>query len=102
MYGVAGKIVTQEGRQEELINVLLKGLVGLPGCLSYLVAKDTADENGIWITEVWDSRESHTVSLSLPSVRAAIAQGRGLIHSFGERFETVPVGGHGLVAHDRR
>ncbi|MCB0228760.1 MAG: antibiotic biosynthesis monooxygenase, partial [Anaerolineae bacterium] len=34
---------------------------------------------------------------SLPSVQAAIARGRPLIAGFGERFETEPLGGHGLV-----
>jgi hypothetical protein len=29
-------------------------------------------------------------------VQAAIAKGRPLIAGFGERFETVPLGGHGL------
>ena len=70
----------------------------MPGCLSYIVARDTADPDGIWVTEVWDSRESHRASLGLPSVRAAIEHGKPLIAGFGERFESEPVGGHGLMA----
>jgi len=31
----------------------------MPGCFSYVVAKDSADENAIWVTEVWDSIVSH-------------------------------------------
>jgi quinol monooxygenase YgiN len=61
------------------------------------VARDASDENAIWITEVWDSPESDQASLSLPAVRSAIAKGKPLIAGFGERFETVPVGGHGLA-----
>jgi quinol monooxygenase YgiN len=68
----------------------------MPGCLSYIVANDPADANAIWITEVWDSKASHEASLKLPSVQAAIAKGRPMITGFGERFETEPVGGHGL------
>jgi quinol monooxygenase YgiN len=26
----------------------------VPGCLSYVVADDPTDANGIWITEVWN------------------------------------------------
>jgi hypothetical protein len=32
----------------------------------------------------------------LPAVQAAIAKARPHITGFGERFETVPVGGHGI------
>lgn len=70
----------------------------MPGCLSYIVALDPADEDAIWITEAWIDEASHKASLSLPSVQHAISIGRPLITGFGERFETVPVGGHGLVA----
>ncbi|HUP24856.1 MAG TPA: antibiotic biosynthesis monooxygenase family protein, partial [Thermoanaerobaculia bacterium] len=73
------------------------GVSGMPGCLSYVVAKDTTDEDALWITEVWDTKESHAASLSLPSVRDAIAKGRPLIAGFGEGVVTVPVGGHGLT-----
>ena len=31
----------------------------MPGCLSYVVATDPAEPNGIWITEAWDSQASH-------------------------------------------
>jgi quinol monooxygenase YgiN len=61
-----------------------------------VVAKDPEDPDAIWITEVWESRESHAASLKIPSVQEAITKGRPLIAGFGERFETEPVGGHGL------
>jgi quinol monooxygenase YgiN len=68
----------------------------MPGCLSYVVAQDSTDADAIWITEVWDSQESHKASLSQPSVQQAISRGRPLIAGFGERYETEPVGGYGL------
>ncbi len=71
----------------------------MPGCLSYIVAKDPADADALWVTEAWEDRASHQASLSLPSVQDAITKGRPMIAGFGpERFETEPVGGHGLVA----
>ena len=69
----------------------------MPGCLSYVVAQDPTDADALWVTEVWDSAQSHRASLALPSVRDAIAKGRPLIAGFDQRFETVPVGGHGLA-----
>ncbi len=96
MYGLIGKIEAVAGQRTALIEILVSGVAGMPGCLSYIVAEDTTDEAAIWVTEVWDSQESHQASLSLPSVQQAIAAGRPLIVGFGERFETVPIGGHGL------
>ncbi|MGQ0532061.1 MAG: putative quinol monooxygenase [Caulobacteraceae bacterium] len=97
MYGLIGKMRTQPGQRDALTAILLEGTGSMPGCLSYVIAHDPADADAIWITEAWDSAESHQASLQLPQVQAAIARARPLIAGFGERFETVPVGGHGLV-----
>lgn len=97
MYGLIGKMTAAEGKRDELISILLESAANMPGCLSYVVAKDTSDANAIWVTEVWDSKSSHDASLALPAVKGAIAKGRPLIAGFGERFITEPVGGHGLM-----
>ena len=96
MYGLIGKMLAQPSARDALIAILVQGSAGMPGCLSYVVAKDLADPNAIWVTEVWDSQASHAASLSLPSVQQAMARGRPLIAGFGERLETEPVAGHGL------
>lgn len=92
-----GKLTAVTGQREPLIALLREGLADMPGCLSYIVARDLADVDALWITEVWDSQASHERSLTLPSVQQAIARGRPLIATFGERIVTEPVGGHGLV-----
>lgn len=97
MYGLIGKMTAAAGKREELIKILLEGVANMPGCISYVVAKDVKDADGIWITEVWDSKESHVASLKLPAVKDAIANGRPLIKNFDVYHETEPVGGHGLV-----
>ncbi len=97
LYGLIGKMTVRPGRRDDLIAILLGGVSGMPGCLSYIVAVDSTDADAIWITEVWDSATSHKASLSLPSVRDAIAKGRPLIAAFGSSTVTMPVGGHGLV-----
>src|SRR5438309_2060743 len=97
MFGLIGKMTAAQGKRDELIAILLEGVTNMPGCLSYIVAKDTSDPNVIWVTEAWDSKASHEASLSLPSIKAAIAQGRSLIAAFGDRVLTTPVGGHGLA-----
>jgi len=98
MYGLIGKMTAVEGKRDELVAILVEGTSAMPGCLSYIVATDPADPNVIWITEAWDSQASHTASLGLPAVKAAIAKGRPLIAAFAPGTVTTPVGGHGLVA----
>lgn len=96
MYGLIGKIRAVDGQRDALINILVNGVSGMPGCLSYVVAQDPTDADAIWVTEVWDSQDSHKASLSLPSVQDAIERGRPLIAGFDQHIETVPVGGQGL------
>ncbi len=98
MYGLIGKMRAQPGQRDALIAILLEGTASMPGCLSYGIAKDKLDADALWITETWADQASHKASLSLPSVQAAIAKGRPLIAGFGERFETEPVGGHGMMS----
>ena len=96
MYGLISKMNAVPGQRDALAAILLDGTQAMPGCLSYVIARDPADENALWITEVWDSQASHKASLSLPSVQAAIAKGRPLIAGFSNRVETVPIGGYGI------
>ena len=97
MYGLIGKMMAAPGQRDSLIALLVDGIESMPGCISYIVAKDPSDENAIWITEVWDSEASHKASLSRPAVHAAITPARPLIAGFGEHIITTPVGGHGLA-----
>ena len=97
MYGLIGKMVATPGNRDALAGIILGfGGSGMPGCLSYVVAKDPRDADALWITEVWDSADSHKASLSLPAVREAITKGRPLIASFGDSVQSEPIGGIGL------
>ena len=96
MFGLIGKMIAAEGKRDELIEILLEGTNEMPGCLSYIVAKDSKDSNAIWITEVWKDEKSHKDSLSLPTVKQAIAKGRLMIAGFGDQTIIEPVGGQGF------
>jgi quinol monooxygenase YgiN len=97
LYGLIGSMTATPGQGSTLAGYLLEGLRGMPGNLSYIVAKDPANPDKLWITEVWDSADSHVASLKLPSVQAAIAKARPIIAGMGDRQETVPLGGVGLL-----
>lgn len=93
MFGLIGKMTATPGNRDSLIAILLEGTRSMPGCLSYVIAKDDRDGDVIWVTEVWDSKESHEASLRLPPVRDAIAKGRPLIASLDAVASTEPAGG---------
>ena len=97
MHGLIGKMIAHPGQRDTLAAIMLDGVGGMPGCLSYVVAVDPKDENALWITEVWVDAAAHAASLKLPAVETAIAKGRPLIAGFGDYVTTTPLGGHGLA-----
>lgn len=80
MYGLIGKIIAKDGHRDELIQILLDGTSDMPGCLSYIISKDINDEHTIWITEVWDRKESHPIFSIAPIGSAS--------HRPGPSFDT--------------
>ena len=96
MFGLIGKMLAVAGKRDEVIAILLDSTTKMPGCLSYVVATDAKEPDAIWITEVWDSKDSHAASLTLPQVKAAIAKAKPMIAGFGDYHMTEPVGGVGL------
>ena len=98
MYGLIGQMLAAPGKRDELLAILGEGTSDMPGCLSYVIAKDPSNADAIWITEVWTDKGAHSASLKLPAVQAAIGKARPIIAGFPQHFETVPIGGHGLKA----
>lgn len=93
MYGLIGQMLAVPGERAQLMKLLAASSGDMPGCISYVVAADRDDLDSIWITEVWDSAESHAASLDLPQVSEAITRARPLIAGFGTRAETEPLAG---------
>jgi quinol monooxygenase YgiN len=96
MYGLIGKMIAVPGERDALLKILLESVGEMPGCLSYVIARDPKDADAIWITEVWTDQTSHQASLAIPAVRNAITRAKPLIKSFADHHVTDPVGGHGL------
>ncbi len=96
MYGLIGSMMTLPENRATLVAALLEGCTDLPGCVSYVVAEDVEDESVLWVSEVWDSEESHAASLELPAVQAAIAKARPVLVGFGPRQLLNVKGGIGI------
>jgi quinol monooxygenase YgiN len=102
MWGMVARITTLQGKRDEMISVLRESADHMPGCLSYVVSKDSTDENVLWVTEVWDSQTSHDSSLSLPQVQSAIPRAKPLVASFERIAALEPVWGVGLASSSMR
>ncbi len=96
MYGLIGKMTATPGQRDPLTAILLENLGTMPGCLSYIVAHDPADDHAIWVTEVWIDEAAHRASLEVPKVGAAILRAMQLMATFADAQVTTPVGGVGF------
>lgn len=88
MWGMIARITLAAGRRDEMIALLEESADSMPGCLSYIVSRDTADESLLWVTEVWESQAHHDASLSLRQVQDAIPRARPLVANF-ERIAVI-------------
>ena len=93
LFGMIGQMKAQPGQRAALIAILKEGTRAMPGNLAYMLNEDREDADGLWIIEIWKDEASHKASLSLPSVREAIAAGRPLIAGFGTTARVRPVAG---------
>jgi quinol monooxygenase YgiN len=92
MYGLIVKLTSAPGRRNELIEMMGgEDSNTVPGCLSFIVAEDAADENVLWITEVWDSQAAHEASLQAPPIKESLTDADTLIAAFEKIATTHPV-----------
>lgn len=88
-----GRMQATPGNRDELADALVHGVDDMPGCLTYLVAVDPDDADGVWIAEAWVSHEAHTAWLESDATRALVDSIRPLMVGYSERHELQPIGG---------
>lgn len=95
-YGYIGSMRTRPGRRDEVAEILMGGADGLraAGCDLYVVS--VSDDDTIWVTEVWQSREHHDASLQFPETKAAIAKAMPMLTGEFTRQELQVLGGLGI------
>lgn len=102
MYGLIVRLMLHPGKRDEMIEILQASAAGMPGCLSYVLAKDKSDQDVLWVTEVWDQEESHHASLALPTVKAAVPRAKPLVANFERIAVTEPIWGDRLKDSDEK
>jgi quinol monooxygenase YgiN len=98
-FGLCGKLVATAGNGDDLANHLLdaaSALEDVAGCHLYVVSRDPAEREAVWVVEFWESAEAHRASLELSAVQQLISRARPIIAAMDERFEFQPVGGKGF------
>lgn len=99
-YGLHGKFKVTKGNTEKLANILIEAsdLVSTAkGCRLYAVSTDKTDEDSVWVTEIWDSKEDHDNSLNVDGVRELIGQAMPLLDGNPEMGQVLEVlGGAGI------
>lgn len=97
-FGMQAVITAAEGKGDELANIMLQAanLVStMDGCILYLVQQSLTDDSKVLITEVWDNKASHEMSLTNDNVKALIIQAKPIIVGMDHNPAKV-IGSHGL------
>ncbi|MEO5985591.1 MAG: antibiotic biosynthesis monooxygenase [Candidatus Limnocylindria bacterium] len=95
-FGLHGSILARPGQRDALVEHMLEAsrlMDDARGCELYLVSVSEANDDVVWITEVWTSEADHDASLSLPGVPELIGRARALIAGMGASQRLVPLGG---------
>lgn len=97
-YGLVGKFTAHSGKRDQLSEILIQAATLLKQnkeCIHYVIS--LSDEpDAVWVTEAWDSKETHDASLKHQDVQALIGRAMPLIASLSDQTELQVIGGKGL------
>src|SRR5690349_7863236 len=89
----------QAGQRNRLVEQLLRAaslVQNAPGCELYIV-NTGADDDSVWVTEIWASEEEHRASLAAEGAPELIQQTLPLLAGAPEQIRLTPIGGKGLA-----
>ncbi|MFV0604383.1 MAG: putative quinol monooxygenase [Niabella sp.] len=99
-YLLHGKLAAKENKTGELASILLEAaalIANAKGCHLYAISKDANDASAVWVTEVWDTKEDHDNSLSVPGVRELISKAMPILEGAPQKGQELELlGGHGI------
>ena len=100
LYALIGNFITAPNDRDALIEILEEAatiMEDVNGCKQYILYEDAVDDEKIWVTEIWESKEAHDESLTRTDVRAIIAHAIPLLKGTPEQgIQLIPVSGKGL------
>lgn len=93
-FGLHNQLKALPGKENELISILNQASETVTNefnCLLYMVSQSEDDPCSIWITEVWNNKIEHDVSLLDVKVRGLISQAIPLLASSPEGGKTLTI-----------
>ena len=97
-FGMVGKFLCDAENRDSLLAILADAanlMAAQDACTLYVVSKDADDDSSVWVMELWDSKEAHDQSLTLPGVRSLIEKAMPMITGT-DGASLLPVSGKGL------
>ncbi len=95
-FGVIAHITAKPGQRDAMLDIL-KGAAGtMKGNISFVLAKDGKNPDGIWVTEIWESQEAHDAVLTTDAFKATMGKATPLMASMDQNEHTWPVAGSGF------
>lgn len=101
-YLLHGKLVAKKGSQKELTTILLKAsqlMEEVCGCRLYAVSRDREDDSAVYVTEIWDSKEDHDLSLTSEKVKNLIMKAIPLLENNPEKGQELELIGGLRINH---
>ncbi|MGW7067292.1 putative quinol monooxygenase [Streptomyces sp. NPDC054855] len=97
-YGCIVSMKARPGFRDDVMSLLLSAVDGLrtAGCDIYVVGASDEDDQTIWVTEVWKTKEHHDASLQLPEAKAAVTEAMPMLTGDFTKQEVAVAGGLGL------
>ncbi len=99
MFGIYTKITAISEKRKELLDILLeaaKTMEAVQNCKLYIVNESTTEPDAVWVTEIWDSKQSHEASLNNVSSKDLISKALPFIARPPEQIILSPIGGKGI------
>ena len=99
-YLLHGKLKAKTNQVENLAKILLDAadlISEASGCQLYVVGSDSNEPNTVFVTEIWDTKENHDLSLHIPGVRELIMEAMPLLDGPPAKGQEIQLfGGHGI------
>jgi quinol monooxygenase YgiN len=92
------KLIAKPGKRSEVIRILLESAKPFQendACLLYLVHEDQANENAIWVEDLWTDKKEHEMALAKPELQEYVKKAMPLLEGMPEQISLRLAGGKG-------
>lgn len=98
-YALYTQYTALAGKSRDLVDVLKKldGIVSsASGCRVHVINQEAADEDNIWVTEIWESEEAYAISLTLDGAKELGTEAAALLAQPARQLVLEAIAGKGL------